>query len=175
MKLTPIILAGILTFQFAYAADQSREITKVSTKERFDIPQEVIAFYRHLLDTNARVKRQFESLSARVREDNGTDFFAFDPHVVEWFPGESHWNVSTGFDSDERYLVLQPIGFGHARGSHTDSAIVSLFRVRTEGTTTYDDAAERAGAPPTLVSNKITITFLGFQNLKLTDFNPSRK
>jgi hypothetical protein len=175
VKTALILFLTVFLCHFGHCADTSREVTKVSTKKRFDVSEEVKAFYRHLLESNARVKGQYESLTARIREENGTDFFAFDPQVMEGFPSESHWRVQTGFDSDERYLVIQPIGFGHARGSHNDGAIVSLFRVRTEGTTTYDDALAAAGAEPKLISNKITITFLGFQNFKVTDLKPAKE
>jgi len=164
--LTASVLIIFLT-HFAAAGDPALETTKVSTKKTFEPAKEVKAFYQHLVDSDAKVKEQFEKLTEHSRDENGGIFHAYDPQVVRWFPTEGHWNVSTGFDSDEYYLVLQPVGFGRGRAAGNDNVIASLFHVLHTGTTKYDEAAERAGAEPTLVSNKITITFLGFQHFDL--------
>jgi hypothetical protein len=168
MRTTLIRLLFVFCCHFSYGADTEQESTKSSSKKEFDAPKEIKSFYGHLLDKDTRVKKQFEVLTSRSREDAGGTFHVFDPQVIEWFPAESHWNVSTGFDSDKVYLVIQLIGFGRGRADGDDNAVISLFRVQHTGTTTYDEATERAGASPKLITNTITITFLGFQNLKLT-------
>ncbi len=175
MKTTLFLLLSILIPHFATGADPGREMTETSTSKQFDPPKEVKAFYLHLLEADLKMKKQFESLTSDSTEANGGNARNFDPQIVKWFPSESHWNVSTGFDSDEVYLVLQPIGFGRGRAAENDKPIASLFHVIITGKTKYDDAAERAGASPTLITNKITSTFLGFQNIELNALKPPKE
>ena len=167
MKTTLFLLLSILIPHFATAADPGRQMTKTSTTKEFDPPKEIKAFYLRLLEKDPKVKKQFESLTSDSTEANGGIARNFDPQVVEWFPSESHWGAASGFDLDEVYLVLQPVGFGRGRATGRDTVIASLFHVIITGKTKYDDAAEGAGVSPTLITNKITITFLGFQDIEL--------
>jgi len=163
-----ILAALLVSCTVSLAANGAvAQITKTSTKE-FDIPKEIKAFYSSLLDGNAEVKHQFEAATQASREDNGGTFHVFEPQVIDWFPSEDHWNVSKGFDCDDHYLVIQPIGLGRGRAETHDNAIVSEFEVIEAGKTKYDESDEAAGRDPTLISNTITIKFLGFRSFTLT-------
>ena len=83
----------------------------------FNVEAEVKAFYLHLLDSDVAFKKQFEALTADSRETNGGIFFAFEPHVVEWLPCESNWNVAEDSIATEDCLVIQPVGYPDVAGT----------------------------------------------------------
>ncbi len=146
-------------------ADSPKQVTK-SSRKSFKVKDEIKEFYLHLLDGDAAVKKDFESLTASSRETNGGIFSVSDPQIVEWFPSENNWDVSKGFDSDERYLVVQPVGYGRGKHAGNDSAVVSEFEVVCEGKM-KPNAKDPDRGDPQIISNKITITFLGFRTLAL--------
>ena len=167
-------LSLIAVFHMALCSAHGNDpltVTKTS-KKIYNLKSEVKNFYDDLLSKNTDVKRQFNLLAAESRDGNGGDFQVFDPQIVEWFPTESHWDASTGFDSDEHYLVVQAIGFGGGRREGHDNLVISEFEVIHKGTTKYDDSYEKAGKDPALISNTVTIKFLGFRSPRLAAVKP---
>ena len=145
----------------AHAADKPKQISKAS-KKRLDVEAEVKAFYAQLTDTDSETRKQVDALTAKAREDYGGIYYASPPKVVEWFPTESNWDAMRGSDMTGRFLVIQPIGYGRSKHAGSDTALVAEFEAVYESVSKPDPKhPDEAG---TLVSNKLTITFLGFRD-----------
>jgi hypothetical protein len=150
------------------AADAPKQVTKSSKKKQLDAEAEVKAFYLQLTTADAEIKKQIEALTAKTQEDAGGLYHVFDPHVVEWFPSESSWDVGTGLsNSTGRYLVIQPIGYGRGKHAGNDMALVAEFEVESETVSTKIDPKHEERAAHFL-SCTLTITFLGFRDPTLT-------
>jgi hypothetical protein len=168
MKRTLLIL--LLTASLGFAAPPPIQTTKSSDKKRFDAPPEIKAFYLKLLESDATIKQQFDALAKQSKLYGDVHFGPGEPQVVEWYPHRDQWSAGEGFHYDQHFLVVQPLKFGRPKWLESNSAVVSEFRVLHNGTTRIDpkdpDQKEH------LLSNKITIQFLGF---RLFALSPSKK
>ncbi len=149
----------------AHADDKPKEISKASTK-RLDVEAEVKNFYLQLTETDPETRKQVEALTARAREDYGSIYYASPPKVAEWFPTESNWDARRGSDMTGRFLVIQPIGYGRSKHAGSDTALIAEFEAVYESVTKLDP--KHPDGAVILVSNKLTITFLGFRDPDLT-------
>jgi hypothetical protein len=125
--------------------------TTVTPDAPADLPRELITYYTHLVETDDAVQKQVARLTARSREKAGGLFKQWDePRVVEWLPF-SETRTNEGDTVHGHYLVIQLAGRWRTKDSDADMALVSEFDVHHDERT-----------------NKLTITFLGFRDLKLT-------
>ncbi len=123
--------------------------------------EQIKAFYLDLIESNASIRSQFDSLTEETSNECGGIFHISDPNVIEWFPTEDGWNYGEKFENDDHYLVIQPIGFGRGRRAGNAAAVVSEFHVTVNGKKMSDKSNDERMAVTT------TITFLGFRNLQL--------
>jgi len=164
MKQTFLIL--LLAGSIGFAAPPPIQTTKSSDKKRFDVPNEVKAFYLKLLESDATIKRQFDAFAKQSKLYGDVHFGPGEPQVVDWYPHRDQWSAGEDFHYDQHFLVIHPLEFGRSKWLESDSAVVSEFRVLHEGTTQIDpkDPNEKEQ----LLSNKITVQFLGFRTFTLT-------
>jgi hypothetical protein len=163
-------LVFLLSASIGFAAPPPIQTTKSSDKQRFDAPAEIKAFYLKLLESDGTIKRQFDALAKQAKLYGDVHFAPGKPQVVDWYPRRDQWNAGKDFHYDLHFLVIQPLEFGRPKWLESDSAVVSEFHVLHEGTTQIDpkDLNEKEQ----LLSNKITIQFLGFRTFALS---PTKK
>jgi hypothetical protein len=164
MKLTVLALFLASFAATTVAETQPPEATKSSNIE-FNAAAEVKAYYLKLLEGDQRIKRQFESLAKRSPTWGDAHARAAEPQVIAWYPSQDEWSAGQGFHRDQRFLIIHPTQFARPKWREYDFAVVSEFRVLHDGTTRIDpkDPDEK----DVFVSNKITVQFLGFRELKL--------
>jgi hypothetical protein len=158
----------ILLSLSSFARAGNIEITKESKTQRFIPETEIKLFYQDLIEHNPKVKQQFSALLNSIKnydpEDSHCD--TGEPKAVEWMPAQDEWNVASGFRSSGHFLIIQPVEFARAKWRERLGTIVSEFAFVCDGKTEIDDNkpySEQA----ILVSNKISIQFLGFRSLQL--------
>jgi len=171
MKALCIALLALGAVPLLRAADGTPQITKSSDSAAFDAGREVKAFYLQLLERDEPVKTAYAALLAQSPGWEDAHPPAQEPRVIPWFPSTSEWNVGKGFyHDDERFLVVQPVGFARAKWSEIDSVVAAEFRAVSDGKMRLDPHdPERV----TSVSNQITIQFLGFRSLSAQPGPPS--
>jgi hypothetical protein len=164
MKQTFLFL--LLATSIGFAAPPPIQTTKSSDKKRFDAAAEVKAFYLKLLEDNPVVKRQFDALAKKSELYGDAHFGPGEPQVVEWYPHRDQWRAGEDFHYDQHFLVVQSLEFERPKWLSSSSAVVSEFRVIHDGKTQFDpkDPDEKE----LLVTNMITIEFLGFRTLVLS-------
>ena len=163
----------LLGASISIAAPPPIQTTKSSDKEEFDARAEVKAFYLKLLESDATIKRQFDALAKKSKLYGDVHFGPGEPQVIDWYPRRDKSGVGEDFHYDQHYLVIQPLEFGRPKWLESDSAVVSEFRVLHDGTERMDPKDPR-GRDPQLVSNKITIQFLGFRTFTLSQAKESK-
>lgn len=132
---------------------------------RFDVPTEIKEYYRKLLESNATVKKQFDAIARQSELYDSGGFGPGEPQVIEWHPHQQEWDVS-GFRHDQHFLMIQPLQFGRSKWLESGLSAVSEFHVVHEGKTRVDPKDPKGDVM--LISNKITLQFLGFRTLTLT-------
>lgn len=164
MKRTLLIL--VLLASVGVAAPPPIQTTKTSDKKRFHAPTEIKTFYLQLLESDAAIKRQFDALAKQSELYGDAHFGSGEPQVVDWYPCRDQWSAGKDFHYDQHFLVIQRLEFGHPKWLESDSTVISEFRVLHDGTTRIDpkDSNEKEQ----LLSNKITVQFLGFRTFTLT-------
>jgi hypothetical protein len=167
MKRTFLIL--LLAGSIGFAAPPPIQTTKSSDKKRFDASAEIKAFYLKLIESDATIKRQLDALAKQSKLYSDVHFSPGEPRVVEWYPHRDQWSAGEDFHYDQHFLVIQPLEFGRPKWLESDSAVVSEFRALHDGTTRIDP---KDPENEHLISNKITVQFLGFRTFTLT---PTKK
>jgi hypothetical protein len=162
--ITSIIILSIAAL--GVAANAPKQVTK-SSKKKLNVESEIKAFYLQLTDSDPDIRKQVESLVEKS-VDGFYLRFPSDAQVVKWFPMESDWNVYTGLsESTARFLVIQPVTQG---GHHHDSyemALVAEFEAVSK-TTTTKIGPKQEDREPRILSNELTITFLGFRDPEIS-------
>lgn len=164
----PTLLLFLLAVSSSLAAPPI-QTTQSSDKKRFDAPTEVKAYYLKLLGSDTTIKRQFDALARQSKLYEDVHFGPGEPQVVEWYPRREQWSAGEDFHFDEHFLVVHPLEFGRPKWLESDSAVVAEFRVLHEGTTRLDP---KDNEKEQLISNKITVQFLGFRSFTLS---PTKK
>jgi len=171
VKITHLILLSISIASFAYAGNPLKTINKTSEK-RINIESEVKAFYCQLTDNDPEIKNQIELLTDKTREEHGGIYHEFPLAIVKWFPSKEQWDVSKGSEIVAHYLVIQPIGYGRSKHAGVDSVLITEFEVDYNSVTALDE--NKPTKEEKLISNTLTITFLGFRDPSLTALPPKK-
>jgi hypothetical protein len=151
------------------AADAPKQVTKSSSKQ-LNVKAEIKAFYLHLVALDPNIRKQVEVLTEKTQEANGGTYLGLGPNaqVVEWFPMESYWDVRTGLsEMTARFLVIQPVGGGGHHREGYDMALVAEFEAVSKATSTKIDP-KHEDREPRVLSDELTITFLGFRDPQLS-------
>jgi len=163
--LKPLMVASLVVGLVAATTDALPRTQKSSTSQRFDPATEVKAYYAALLSENATVKQQFDSLAKQSALYGDVHFGPGEPQVVTWYPVTNQFTAGANFHYDERFLVVHPLTFGRPTWHESDAAVISEFRVIHKGKTRVDNNDPEKN--PQLVTNTITIEFLGFRRFQL--------
>ena len=143
-----------------------------------------------MVDTNQRVQKTIASLIVKAGDssddvlesstptrgpsetrqwfapETNNHYSTSQPRVVAWFPGEANGNVEK-FNDEQNYLVIVAVSNSHHHGESVYGALVADFRVVHTGTTKLNKAETEAQ----LISNKITLPFLGSDSSSLIRYN----
>jgi hypothetical protein len=157
----------LATLAATMRAGSPPQLQKSSATDRYDAAAEVKTYYAALLETDANVKQQFDSLAKKSSLYGDVHFGPGEPQVVSWYPTQNEFTAGADFHFNERFLVIQPLTFGRPRLHESDSAVVSEFHVIHDGRTRIDDKDREK--EPQLVTNTIKIEFLGFRSFQLSE------
>src|SRR5262249_46588299 len=102
--LSCFIASGLL------ASEKPKQLTK-APDDPLNLPQEVVAYYNHLPETDADVQKQVARLTARSHEKAGGLFKRWEePHAVEWLPFFETRSETGGDTVRGHFLVIQLAG-----------------------------------------------------------------
>ncbi len=167
MKITVTCLLLVGLVSSCLADDALKQVTKIS-KGPLNVEAEIKAYYLQLTTGDTDVQKQVQTLTAKSQDQNGGIYHAYEPHVVEWFPTESNWDVGKGAsDMTGRFLVIQNVGYGRGKRAGYDTALMAEFEAVEESTSTKLDPRHESRTPKVL-SAKLTLRFLGFRNASLS-------
>jgi hypothetical protein len=192
MKIVVFVTLLFCSLAWSIAGEPPPQRTK-SSAVPFKIEDEVKDFYLHLVDTNPSVQKTMASLILKACDSSDDvlessvpakgpsetrDWFAPEtnnhyatsqPRVVAWFPGEFNGDVKK-FNDEQSYLVIVAVSQSYHRGGTVNGALVAEFRAVHTGTTKLNKAETEVQ----VISNKITLTFLGFRQFKLNPIQHPR-
>jgi hypothetical protein len=189
-----IVVATLLFCSLAWSkAGEPRPQRIKSSAVLFKIEDEVKDFYLHLVDTDQSVQKTIASLIVKAGDSSDDvlesstptrgpsetrDWFAPEtnnhyhtsqPRVVAWFPGEADGDVEK-FNDEQKYLVIAAVRKSHHHGGSVYGALVAEFRAVHTGTTKLNKAETEVQ----VISNKLTLTFLGFRQFQLNPIQPRK-
>jgi hypothetical protein len=149
---------SLLLFCFAanglFGNEKLKQITK-TPDDSLSLPQELVAYYIRLTETDKEVQKQVARLTAHSRRQAGGLFTRWEePRAVEWLP-YSETRSDKGDTVRGHFLVIQLAGRWRTKDSDADTALIAEFDVNYDG---------RIG--------KLTMTFLGFRKLTTTHIEP---
>jgi hypothetical protein len=128
-------------------------------------------FYLRLLKNDSEVQQHVKSLTGEDMPE-GHPHHRSPPIVFKWIPVEENWNVGTGIgETTARYLVIQTFGYSRSRSSEDSNALIAEFEVIEKSTSTKPDP-KRETATPRILSDNITIKFLGLRDPNLAPLAP---
>jgi hypothetical protein len=142
-------------------------ITRAS-KKALDVSAEVRAFVEGLLAKNAKVKSQFEQLSAETRAEAGGRFSVGKMHVIEWLTPSYENDFRDGVgtrDIKQVFLIQQPLVAGYHHGYAVTENVTSLVRVFIHSDFREDKKSTEGFI---LTEQKLTMKFQGFVKVTLT-------
>lgn len=165
------LLAPLLLLATFASAEEPLQITKTSP-QAFDIPAEVIAFYKQLITDNPAVQARHQKLLDASREEASrppqasSDIQAVAWKVAEYSRQPANSDPRSDIQSRSTYLTFQPVILGFHHGYSSPRTIVAQFNVH------YQAVEKRTGtewdSKTELLTNTLSITFAGFQKLTLS-------
>jgi len=153
---------GITSSPLLFDDASEPELTVIAEHE-FDVPKEVEAFYRSLIEKNSNLSKQYHALIAPTAAMAGgrfnmthEQFFKREIAVLEWFTPDASWSYRNGVgrrDSETIYIVREPLVFGVHRGYMIETNVIAQIHA-----TLHEDHLE----PFVVSKSRLTLRFEGF-------------
>ena len=107
IKMKSILTIALITLtqQCMFGATDPIQFHKKSLKKEIDARSEIVAFYKDLIENNAKVKKQFDQLLRKSQEYGDPHFGPDEPQVVEWIPQAQTGGVEEGYTTDAHYRL----------------------------------------------------------------------
>ncbi|MDA7611786.1 hypothetical protein N8659_00385 [bacterium] len=160
MKIPFVVLVMIATQGIADAKDATT--VKKESDTEFDVPKEVVAFVKQLVEKHPETKAKHASMIAPFEEKYGGNFRA-DPFVAtEWLVPEYSTKLpETNYEGV--YLVTSRMFCGFRRGYKIPYHIIAKVAV-----TEHSDYKAGEGDELILVRSMLTLHFDGFVDVTFT-------
>lgn len=160
MKIPVIVLVMVATLGIADAKDATT--VKKERDTAFDVPKEVVAFVKQLVEKHPETKAKHASMIAPFEEKYGGKFRAGPFVATEWLVPESSTTLpETNYDGV--YLVTSRMFCGFRRGYTIPYNIVAKVSV-----TKHSEYKAGEGDELILVRSMLTLHFDGFVDVTFT-------